>query len=160
MNKILLTLTLTLTLFSAHAETMLTEFYVGGVAGAGFAYSDKHYMNSASYGAIAGLQIPLARAEIEYNHITASRGAYDAHANTVFGNAYLRATMLPIFHPYIGAGAGHVWTDGENKMGYQGMIGTEIDFPILPFALDAEMRYMYSKLFQDVDIRLKARVQF
>ena len=141
--------TLLLAAGNANAN-LLFDVYAGATAGFGGATVsiDGHHNSDAaqSYGAVLGLDIPLVRAELEYNYMTA--GDLKMHAG--MANAYLKMPTL-LIQPYLGAGIGMIF-DGDaghgvnvdTTMAYQGMLGLTFDIPVLPFKIDAEARALYA----------------
>ncbi len=128
---------------------MLFDIYAGVTAGAGgqTLYLDGDYdsKSAQSYGAILGLDIPLFRAELEYDYLTNQ----DADMQLAMINAYFKLPV-PVIHPYIGAGIGEIFDgkiseiDVKSTVAYQGMLGLTFDIPILPIKVDAEARALYS----------------
>lgn len=129
---------------------LLFDAYMGATAGVGgittFADDHTHSDMAYSYGAVAGLDIPLVRAEVEYNYLNDK----DITANIAMGNVYLKMPT-PLIAPYIGAGIGAMF-DGDAGRGtkmdttaaYQGMLGLTFNVPVLPFKVDAEARALYA----------------
>lgn len=133
----------------AHAN-LLFDPYIGATAGSGgvttFIDGDTHSDMAQSYGAVLGLDIPLVRAEIEYNYLNDK----DITANIAMGNVYLKMPT-PVVAPYIGAGVGVIFdgdaghgTDMDSTAAYQGMLGLTFKLPVLPFKIDAEARALYA----------------
>lgn len=141
--------TLLLAAGNANAN-LLFDVYAGATAGVGGAtlIADHHHNSDAAqaYGAVLGLDIPLVRAELEYDYMTA--GDLKMHVGMV--NAYLKMPTV-LVQPYLGAGIGMVF-DGDaghgvnvdTTMAYQGMLGLTFDIPVLPFKIDAEARALYA----------------
>jgi len=149
MKKILAASFLALSISQAGASVF--DFYIGGTASIGDSIAYRpgtHNLESAgrSFGAIMGLDIPVARFEAEYNYITA--GDIDLHA--LLGNLYVKILPIPIVKPYIAGGVGRVFSghaDGvavRNSMAYQAMLGITVDIPIMSVAMDIEGRVFYA----------------
>lgn len=134
---------------SANASNLLIDPYVGAMAGfGGYTMFDGHDHASQSsqiYGAVAGIDIPLFRFELEYDYLNAD----DFDANLAMLNAYLKAPSIMI-KPYLGVGVGTIFSgkynhiDTEDTMAYQAMVGVTFDLPILPLKIDVEGRALYS----------------
>ena len=129
---------------------MLYDIYAGATAGFGgmaMISDDDHADWSAqSYGAIAGIDLPVVRFEAEYNYLTSDK--IDMHL--AMGNAYVKLPGLVVVNPYIGVGIGamidadaknHV--DIDTTMAYQGMLGATFNIPTLPIKIDIEGRALY-----------------
>ncbi len=128
---------------SANANA-LWDLYAGAVVGVGGATmfaDDNTVSNDAnSFGAVVGLDLPIVRAELEYNYMTAD----DFHASLGMLNGYVKLSPTFIV-PYIGAGIG-VAANGDldgSATAYQGMLGLTIDLEILPLKFDVEGRVLY-----------------
>lgn len=142
---------------SANAN-LLFDIYAGGTIGVGaatvFADDHAHTDNAQSYGAVLGIDIPLARVEAEYNYLNHQ----DMNMNVAMLNAYLKMPTAFV-QPYIGAGVGMIF-DGDvdntninidDKMAYQGMLGLTFDIPVLPLKIDAEARALYAPDIYKID---------
>ncbi len=127
---------------------MIMDFYAGGSLGLGRenVFVDDQTVSASvwSLGAMAGIDIPLVRAEVEYNYLTTNNNS-DFHA--VMLNGYFKIPSV-LVKPYIGAGIGSiVGGDAEKVPAYQGMLGASLDIPVLPFLVDVEGRVMYANNF-------------
>ncbi len=133
---------------------ILFNFYTGGTYGIGgyTLFSDQDISHSSqSYGAIFGVDIPLARFELEYNYMDSD----NTTLNIGLVNAYLKLPT-PVIKPYIGAGIGTTFESSkfnnieiQNTVAYQGMLGITLDIPAIPFNIDLEGRVLYaSDLFK------------
>jgi len=162
---------------AGHANAgLLIDPYIGVTAGVGgtslMSSHDTTTHFAQNYGAVAGIDIPVIRAEVEYNYLTDT----DLTAQLAMGNVYLKMPT-PMFQPYIGAGAGVIFDgkfddhiDLDSTAAYQGMLGLTFNIPVLPFKIDAEARVLYAHdAFavdnHDIDMlhygaRVKARVVF
>lgn len=161
---------------SAANANLLFDPYIGATAGVGgatlFADHDNKSYVAQSYGAVAGLDLPLLRIEAEYNYL--NDDVIKAQLGMV--NGYLKMPT-PMFQPYIGAGVGAVMDgdidngpDIEKTAAYQGMLGLTFNIPVLPFKIDGEARALYApkiaKLPGDdidllhYDVRVKLRFIF
>lgn len=137
------------------------DLYVGATVGVGaetvFADGHKTTNTAQSFGALAGVDVPLFRFEAEYNYLNET----DYHAHLAMMNAYFKIPSA-VIKPYLGAGVGLV-LDGENDAihakydntaTYQGMIGVTLDVPALPFKFDVEGRAIYiPNMYKFEDIR-------
>lgn len=138
---------------SANAD-VLPSIYAGGTYGMGgytlFADSGNISHSSKSYGAVLGIDIPILRAELEYNYLDAE----PITMNLIFVNAYFKLPT-PIVKPYIGGGIGSTYdskykpTPGseielKEEFAYQGMLGLTLDIPAIPFNIDIEGRVLYA----------------
>lgn len=132
---------------------MLFDIYAGatvGVGGATVFVDDSTTTKMAqSYGAVVGMDIPLARVELEYDYLD------HKNANMQLGmvNAYLKMPT-PILKPYIGVGVGSTFAgeyemnsavkvDIDNTIAYQAMLGLTFDIALLPINIDVEGRALY-----------------
>ncbi|MDR0741789.1 MAG: outer membrane beta-barrel protein [Rickettsiales bacterium] len=163
--------------FSANANAgAVIDIYAGATMGAGGAtlfMNDDNYTDSGqSFGALAGIDIPLFRFEAEYNYLNDS----DTKLNIGMLNAYFKMPST-VIKPYLGLGLGTVFGgnagdfDIDARAAYQGMLGITFDMPVLPVKFDAEARALYApNLFTTAanakpdllhyDLRLKARYVF
>lgn len=136
----------------------LADFYVGGMVGAGgqtmFASHKNETDSTTMVGAIAGIDIPVFRAEVEYNYFDSS----ELSTNAAMVNAYAKMASTVIM-PYIGGGIGMVF-GGEQSVknaagtksnysvkstaAYQAMLGVTIDPVVIPFKFDIEGRALYA----------------
>ena len=147
------------------------DFYGGAVVGAGTNFIDSRAHGGNSYGAMFGVDIPLIRAEAEYNYVHGKRNNDTVNLNIGMLNGYLK-TPFPIIKPYIGAGIGRVFggnsdmVDIHSATAYQGMVGIQFDTFFLPLFIDAETRVLLANgIAPDVnltiwDARLKLRYHF
>ncbi|MBR4891999.1 MAG: hypothetical protein IKZ34_02340 [Alphaproteobacteria bacterium] len=152
----LTTAAIMLTAGSANAN-LLFDIYAGGTYGmGGYTLLADHDISqsSQSYGAVLGVDIPMFRIEMEYNHIDADT----LDLNLGMANAYFKIPT-PVLKPYIGAGIGTTFSssyeptgssiDIDNTIAYQGMLGLTLDIPVIPFNIDFEGRILYaSDLFE------------
>lgn len=160
----------------AAQANFLFDTYIGATAGVGgatiFADHDSKSYFAQSYGAVAGLDIPMFRIEAEYNYLN------DDMPKLQMGmiNGYVKMPM-PVIQPYLGAGVGAV-LDGdadtginiEHNAAYQGMLGVTFNVPVLPFKIDGEARALYAPKFATAygenldllhyDVRVKLRLIF
>ncbi len=156
---------------------LLIDVYAGAMLGVGsmslFANDNDKTESAQSYGAMLGIDIPVIRAEIEYNYLNSQ----DTKLQVGMINAYLKMPT-PVLKPYLGVGVGNIF-DGEvtgtdiavNKStAYQAMLGLTFVPPVLPFNIDAEGRVLYAHDVFDYatvkpdvlhyDLRLKLRYVF
>lgn len=168
------------------SHAVVIDIYAGGELGTG---SSVTYVPSAmgsdwkktaqSYGAMIGIDIPLLRAEAEYNYIHSKN--VDLHAGMI--NGYVKFGVLPFATPYIGVGIGEVFggtltdnggseADADSSTAYQAMLGLQFDIPATPVFVDIEGRVFYADSiysvpainkdvgFTQYDIRAKIRYVF
>lgn len=137
-----------LTATTANANLLLDP-YVGAVVGAGgqtvFIDDENHSESAQAYGAVIGLDVPILRAELEYNYMN-NQGT---KLNIGLFNIYAKMPAAMI-HPYIGVGVGATFSSKFSNMkmedsvaAYQGMLGITFDVPVLPIKVDAEARALY-----------------
>jgi opacity protein-like surface antigen len=153
----------------------MLDFYAGAAVGAGALHAHNQNYSTTAYAAMFGIDIPVIRAEIEYNYLDGSRRTGDIGAHAVMLNGYLKFLPTPIVKPYIGLGAGFVFAgkvsgwygyDLDSRFASQGMLGIQVEIPQTRLAFDLEGRMMYaSNIFPDADlfqtdVRLKARYKF
>ena len=129
---------------------MITDWYAGAMAGIGGATlvsKDHRFSHSAQvYGGVIGVDLPVVRFEAEYNYTNSD----PINMNLVMGNAYVKLPAFIGTNPYIGVGVGLMFdakTDYYDKkidanIAYQGMLGTTLEIPVLPFKIDVEGRAM------------------
>ena len=147
----------TLACASAANASVIADFYIGGMAGAGghTMFSDhKNETDSSSvFGGIVGMDLPIFRIEGEYNYFNSQK--LDTNAAMVNLYAKIPATVIL---PYIGGGFGTVFggeytiTNGalkteyhvESTAAYQAMLGATIDILALPLKFDVEGRVLYA----------------
>lgn len=156
---------------------IVIDLYAGLQVGAGaqtfFADSESQTDSASAYGAVLGVDIPLIRAEGEYNYIMGK----DSKLHVGMLNAYLKMPSTVIM-PYIGVGVGSVFggdaTDNitvSTTAAYQGMLGITFDIPVTPLKFDIEGRALYAPNLYSVgdntepdllhyDARLKLRYVF
>lgn len=153
---------------------LLFDVYAGATAGFGGATwfaDDNNSYTAQSYGAVLGIDIPLLRAEVEYDYLASD----DAKLHLAMVNAYAKLPT-PVIKPYLGAGMGVIFDGEYNELNaetapaYQGMLGVTFDLPILPLNIDVEGRVLYAnhvfKLTDDnanllqYDARVKLRYVF
>jgi opacity protein-like surface antigen len=159
------------------ARANFVDYYAGATVGGGTMHSHNQNYAMASYGAVFGLDIPIFRAELEYNFLSGDRRTGDINAHVGMLNAYIKLLPTPIIKPYIGAGIGYVLGGhvSDTKFGnyglksssaYQGMVGLQLDPNFIPVLFDLEARVMYAAdVYPDADlfhtdIRFKARYVF
>lgn len=152
---------------------VLFDVYLGATGGFGgetvFAHNDHENLSAMSFGGVLGLDIPLARFELEYNFLDSD----DAKLHLGMINAYIKAPSA-VLQPYLGVGIGStfggsasydnnlktLWhkrsgetVDGKSlyedadvasKMAYQGMLGLTLALPVLPIKFDVEGRVLYA----------------
>lgn len=142
---------------TAADASVLADFYVGGMVGAGgqTLFTKDQHKNSASslIGAVAGVDIPVVRIEAEYNYLTSS----ELDTNAAMLNVYAKVPSTVIL-PYVGAGFGMVF-GGEHKFtkdgvdfkydvdkstAYQAMLGATVDIFSIPIKFDIEGRVLYA----------------
>lgn len=131
---------------------LVYDIYAGGTAGFGgmALISDDHTRDwsSQSYGAIAGIDLPVVRFEAEYNYLDSDR----IDMQTLMGNAYVKLPGVAIINPYIGVGVGIMFDadvdnfpvdDLDASVAYNGMLGVTLNIPAVPFKVDVEGRVLY-----------------
>lgn len=137
---------------NANAATIY-DVYGGLTLGAGaatvFADHDNETSASQTFGAMFGIDLPVFRAEIEYNYLNQT----DFHANMAMANAYFKMAST-VVKPYMGLGVGMMFggkydldvddADIKTTPAYQGMLGVTIDTLTLPFKFDIEGRVTYA----------------
>ena len=163
--------------FAANANAgVVMDMYAGATIGAGglTVMSDgSNFSDSASsFGAMFGIDIPVLRAEVEYNHLSNS----DLKMDLAMVNGYLKMPST-VIKPYIGVGVGSVFNgkientvDISSAPAYQGMVGVTFDIPAAPIKIDAEGRVLYVPDFIEFysiesdllnyDFRIKLRYVF
>ena len=178
-SKIFLSTILAASVATASHANPVIDVYAGGMFGAGGAsvFNDNHHDNysARSFGAYAGVDIPLLRVEAEYNHLTSD----DFSTNDAMLNAYFKM-LSTMIHPYFGVGVGTVFGgsyshdnikfDTKSTVAYQGMLGLTFDILAMPIKFDIEGRALYAPNFLEVgtekpdllhyDARLKVRYVF
>ena len=138
------------------------DLYAGATAGIGgqrFTVDDTTKKYSAqSYGAVAGIDIPFVRAEVEYDFMHGEK----IDIQTGFFNAYIKMPGFVVLTPYVGGGIGMIWKvdiddslpigkyQESGKAAYQGMLGATIDVPTMPIKVDVEGRIMYAPKLVDI----------
>lgn len=133
----------------AFADTVWDLY--GGIfigAGAQTFYMDKTTKTDAaqSFGGVFGIDIPVFRAEVEYNYLT----EHSTNAHIGFVNAYVKMPST-VVKPYLGGGVGMLFEgrdsvhhiDYEMTAAYQGMLGLTFSTPALPLVFDVEGRAIY-----------------
>lgn len=167
---------LSLAAMSSAQANLLFDAYVGATAGMGgatiFADHDNKSYGAQSYGAVAGLDLPIFRVEAEYNYLNDDMPKL--HMGMVNGYAKMPTTLI---QPYLGAGIGAVLggnmdnhADIKHTAAYQGMLGVTFTLPVLPFKIDGEARALYAPKFASAagedldllhyDLRVKLRFIF
>ncbi|MBN1324643.1 MAG: outer membrane beta-barrel protein [Alphaproteobacteria bacterium] len=163
--------------FTANANAgAVMDVYAGATAGSGgitlFSGDDKASDSAFTYGAVFGIDIPVLRAEVEYNHLSNS----DIKMDLAMLNAYLKMPST-VIKPYMGIGIGTAFngtyadtTDISSTAAYQGMLGITFDMPVMPFKIDLEARALYVPNFVEFytlkpdlfgyDFRIKLRYVF
>ena len=167
---------------AANAGTIY-DLYVGGMAGLGgqtiFVDHDTTKDTSSVFGAVAGIDIPFFRAEVEYDYFNSE----NTNTNAAMLNLYAKMPSTVIL-PYIGAGAGMVFGGDytventgvkteykiDSTAAYQAMLGATIDVIAIPVKFDIEGRALYAPDFYkdttvkpdmlQYQLRLKARFIF
>lgn len=171
--------------FSANVNNanagLLGEFYMG--ASIHNADTDEADSTENGYSVAFGWELPIPlvdlRAEIEYNNIGIED---DDEYESIMANAYLDIPFpTPLLSPYVGVGFGQV-TGGsvdtgmgivdleEDGVGYQYMVGLDVNIPATPFYTSLEYRKINTPIVtedglgegdleQDV-VSLKARYVF
>lgn len=159
---------------------LLFDVYAGATVGVGAAtvFDGGHARtdNAQSYGAILGVDIPLARVELEYNYLNHA----NAHMQLGMLNGYLKMPT-PVIKPYLGVGIGAIFAgkyefdnhpdvDIKSTTAYQAMLGITFDIPAIPVNIDVEGRALYAHdvfdkygMSPDVlhyDVRAKMRYVF
>ncbi|MCT4552308.1 MAG: porin family protein [Alphaproteobacteria bacterium] len=176
--------------FSANVNNanagLLGEFYLGGSIHS--ADTDNNDKSDSGYSVAFGWELPIPvldiRAEIEYNKMGDAKDNNDVEYESIMANAYIDIPFpTPLLSPYVGAGVGKI-TDGtvnvggpvgdveleEDGIGYQYMVGLDINIPATPFYTSLEYRKIVNPftveggigeddLEQDV-VSLKARYVF
>ncbi|MDR3208940.1 MAG: porin family protein [Rickettsiales bacterium] len=187
MKKTLLSIIFGLLLAPAAHAGVLIDFYAGAFGGMGenITYipagttlpSAKDLRKSGkSFGAVAGINIPLVRIEGEYDYISAK----NLNLNAAMANVYVKLLPTPVVKPYIGIGAGMTFggkidtnvldVKFEKSKALQGMLGLQVEIPLTSLAVDLEWRVLYApKVYEIVgkeigflqsDIRAKIRYVF
>ena len=146
-----------LTCASAANAGVWTDFYIGGMVGAGgqtlFAEHKNETTSSQLFGAVAGMDLPIFRVEAEYDYLNSS----DLKTNAGMINLYAKMPSTVVL-PYIGAGIGvvfggdHTITNSgvkteykvESTTAYQAMLGATIDILAVPLKFDIEGRVLYA----------------
>lgn len=146
-----------LTCASAANAGVWTDFYIGGMVGAGgqtlFAEHKNETASSQLFGAVAGMDLPIFRVEAEYDYLNSS----DLNTNAGMVNLYAKMPSTVVL-PYIGAGIGmvfggdHTITNNgvkteykiDSTAAYQAMLGATIDILKVPLKFDIEGRIMYA----------------
>ena len=141
---------------NANAGTW-TDFYIGGMVGAGgqtmFAEHKNETDTSQIFGGVVGMDLPIFRIEGEYDYFNSE----DLNTNAAMLNLYAKLPSAIIL-PYIGAGFGMVFggkqefTENDVKTqysidstaAYQAMLGATIDILKLPLKFDIEGRVLYA----------------
>lgn len=137
----------------------IRRFYIGG----DFAYSfwdDDSGLSGDSAGswdAMIGIRpYDIFRIEANYHRIAGKWDNLDLDADAVFINAIIDARIdgpyqffrKQWFVPYVGAGAGIAFTDGDNAFTAAALAGIAIEFN-KSFALDFGYRYLWIDLPDD-----------
>lgn len=155
-----------LTCASVANASVVADFYIGGMVGAGgqtiFTAHEHDSSTSRLLGGIIGVDIPVFRLEAEYNYIDSK----DLDTNSVMVNAYFKVPST-IIMPYIGAGIGTVFggkheiTDTDTGIknrydihstaAYQGLLGATIDILAVPIKFDVEGRVLYAPDIYKID---------
>jgi len=160
-TKFLILYSLLFVLCEGVARADVIDFYVGGVAGAGAVYSNisnssdslKNHFSTMSYGGMFGIDIPVIRAEAEYNYLTGTRGGNTFNKNIGMLNGYIKFLPTPIIKPYIGAGIGVAFggkisgalnANLKSDAAYAGMIGVQVKIPATSIFVDVEGRVLYA----------------
>ena len=156
------------------ANANKTDFYAGITGGIGgqsyFADGDNSSKSATAYGAMFGIDVPLVRAELEYNRFDTKEFA----TNATMANMYFKLMPSPVVSPYVGIGAGLQFggkvkefdADTKNNWAAQAMAGLTFGIPATSLFIDTEIRAMYlPEIATKVDavhydFRLKARYAF
>ena len=154
----------------AKADTL--DFYAGGIIGAGTSFQGDRAFGGLSYGAVLGIDIPVLRAEAEYNYLRGKRNGDSINAHVGMVNGYIKFLPTPVIKPYIGLGLGSTlgggMADEDIKAAWavQGMLGIQIDLTFIPVWVDLETRLLHAaKATPDDgltqwDARMKLRYAF
>ena len=149
-----LTLASALSVATPAYSGMLFDLYAGASYGVGgytlFTDTENVSKSMQSYGAVLGIDVPVFRAELEYDFVNAD----NAHLNLGMINAYFKLS-LPLVKPYIGVGVGTTFDSKydvdsttsielDDTMAYQGMLGLTLDIFAIPFNIDVEGRVLYA----------------
>ena len=173
----------TLVCLSGANASVIADFYVGGMAGAGgqtmFADHKNETDASRVFGAIAGMDLPIFRIEGEYDYFAAK----DFDTNAAMANIYAKIPSTVIL-PYIGGGIGMVFGGDykdsdlgtkykvDSTAAYQAMLGATIDILSVPLKFDVEGRVLYAPDIYEIpgthtspdmlqyNVRVKARFIF
>ena len=133
--------------------SVVADFYIGGMVGAGgqtlFNKDTNKTSASRLLGAVAGVDIPVFRIEAEYNYIDST----SLNAQIGMINAYAKVPST-LIQPYFGAGIGTIFSgkheidtdkfDLDKAPAYQGMLGATIDILAVPLKFDVEGRVLYA----------------
>ncbi len=133
---------------ATNANAILIDMYAGAGYGIGRAtFSDTiipQTQSTTSYSGLIGIDIPLFRADAEYEYTDGDSMKYQ----TAMVNGYFKIPT-PVIKPYIGAGAGLI-IEGDTFYGiqkfesekfiYQAMAGITVDVAVIPFDVDVEGR--------------------
>lgn len=145
----------------AHA---IIDFYAAPGLGFGNQRTDGRSHRTSTLSAEVGVDIPLVRAGLEYNHLNMTGGYDDGSVQAVMVNAYLKPFPIPIIKPYIGGGYGRLLNKSKNA--YQAMLGVQFAVPVTDLYIDAEVRGLFSNdalATHDLwhyDFRVKLRYNF
>ena len=158
------------------ANAKVADMYAGASLGLSALHSGGENFITQSYGAMFGLDMPVFRAEVEYNYLSGNRKSMDINNNMAMLNGYAKLMKTPMIKPYVGAGVGMVFggkvsgngvsTDLNSRVAYQGMLGFQTNIPATDLYVDLEYRMAYAnKIAPDADfwlneIRVKLRYVF
>jgi len=165
MKKLIALCALHFALLTGANAGILIDFYAGGAAGVGENYAKGgHRENAPSYGAVAGVELPFIRAELEYSFLDGK----NVELQLGMLNGYLKLAPGPI-KPYFGLGIGSVLAgtnDADNVAAYQGMLGLTFGIFGIPLFVDVEGRALIaprvygSDYMAHYEARAKLRYKF
>lgn len=163
------------------AQASILDLYIGATGGMGSeryivdgpmaAVVDDFTKSAVSYGAVMGIDIPVIRLEIEYNHVDTDF----LKTNMAMGNVLFKLFPSIIVTPYLGFGGGMQYggtskdssVDVNENWAAQGMFGLTFSIPATGMKIDAEGRAVYMPdVYEDnlnvlhYEGRLKLRYQF
>ncbi len=160
------------------AQASILDLYIGATGGMGSErymvdgpMADDFSESAISYGAVMGIDIPVIRLEIEYNHVDTDV----LKTNMAMGNVLFKLFPSIIVTPYIGFGGGMQYggsfkesnVDVDENWAAQGMLGLTFAVPATAMKIDVEGRAVYMPdVYEDnldalhYEGRLKLRYQF
>ncbi|MDR0967489.1 MAG: hypothetical protein LBL75_01505 [Rickettsiales bacterium] len=172
--KKLFVLSLAGVMFAGAGQAAIMDLYIGATGGLGGQHyfikdAGNHNEYAKSYGAVFGIDIPVIRAEIEYNYLKTDV----LETNLAMANIMAKIFPMPIITPYIGAGAGMQFDgrlsdvslkNARSTWAAQGLIGASVDIPLASLSLDAEGRAVYLPNFaadaQALHYELRAKLRY